>query len=148
MSFVKFIAVPILALGSALAVAQHGTTPVPAGTHYVEHELRVQVPGSGASGLDALEVYINTPGKHPLALLTHGTSNRAEQRKEVTPWAELQQAVWFSESGYVSLVIVRRGYGSSGGEQDGTHGGWNPNGSFEKTGAEAADDLRNAGAYA
>jgi len=140
--------VTVVALGSTLAGAQRGAnTPVPAGAQYVEHELRVPVPGSGAAGLDVLEVYVNTPGKHPLALLTHGTSNSADERKEVTPWAYLQQAVWFAQRGYVSLVIVRRGYGNSGGEMDGTHGGCN-NGNFEDTGEAAADDLRNAVAYA
>ena len=139
----------MLALAGTLAGAQRGAfTPVPAGTQYVEHELRVPVPGSGAAGLDALEVYVNTPGKHPLALLTHGTSNSAEEREEVTPWAYLQQAVWFAQRGYVSLVIVRRGYGNSGGEMDGTHGGCNLNGSFDDTGEAAADDLRNAVDYA
>ena len=140
--------VTVVALGSTLAGAQRGAnTPVSTGAQYVEHELRVPVPGSGAAGLDALEVYVNTPGKHPLALLTHGTSNSADERKEVTPWAYLQQAVWFAQRGYVSLVIVRRGYGNSGGEMDGTHGGCN-NGNFEDTGEAAADDLRNAVTYA
>lgn len=140
----------LLALASALAGAQQRGvfTPIPAGAHYVERELRVPVPGSGSAGLDALEVYINTPGKHPLALLTHGTSNSSEERKEVSPWNYLQQAVWFAQRGYVSLVIVRRGYGNSGGEMDGTHGGCNANGSFEETGKAAADDLRNTVDYA
>jgi dienelactone hydrolase len=140
----------VIALGSTLTGAQqHGAfAPMPAGAHYVERELRVPVPGSGAAGLDALEVYINTPGKHPLALLTHGTSNSAEERLEVTPWAYLQQAVWFAEHGYVSLVIVRRGYGSSGGEQDGRISGCSSNGNFEEIGEAAADDLRNAVDYA
>jgi len=137
-----------LAFGSTLAGAQRGSfTPVPAGTQYVEHELRVPVPGSGVAGLDALEVYVNTPGKHPLALLTHGTSNSVDERKEVSPWAFLQQAVWFAQRGYVSLVIVRRGYGNSGGAEDGSHNGCN-NGNFEDSGEDAADDLRNAVAYA
>jgi dienelactone hydrolase len=56
--------------------------------------------------------------------------------------------VWFAQRGYVSLVIVRRGYGNSGGEQDGTHGGCNANGSFEESGEAAADDLRHAVEYA
>jgi len=142
-------ALAAVAFSSTATRAQHGNfTPVPAGTHYVEHELRVQVPGSGAAGLDALEVYVNTPGKHPLALLTHGTSNSAEERKEVTPWAYLQEAVWFAQRGYVSLVIVRRGYGNSGGEQDGRISGCSANGNFEEIGESAADDLRNAVDYA
>jgi len=138
------------ALGGTLTCAQEhsGTTPLPAGAHFVERELRLPLRGSGSAGLDAIEVYINTPGKHPLALLTHGTSNDARVRAHVSPWAYLPQARWFAERGYVALVIVRRGYGSSGGEMDGTHGGCNSNGSFEATGAASAEDLRNAANYA
>lgn len=135
-------------MSTTLASSQRNTTPIPTGAHYVERELRVPVPGSGSAGLDVLEVYVNTPGKHPLALITHGTSNSAEERKEVTPWAYLLQAVWFAERGYVSLVIVRRGYGNSGGEQDGRVSGCNGNGNFEEIGEAAADDLRNVADYA
>ena len=93
-------------------------------------------------------VHINAPGKHPLALLTHGTSNDASVRAHVSPWTYIPQARWFAERGYVSLIIVRRGYGSSGGVLDGSHGGCNANGSFEETGEASADDLRNAAKYA
>ena len=118
------------------------------GSPYIEREFRLPVPGSGSKGLDVLEVYYNAPGKHPLALLTHGTSNVASEKAELTPWMYLSQAVWFAERGYVALVIIRRGYGSSGGEQDGVHGGCRPGGDFEQTGEASADDLRNAAAYA
>ncbi len=140
----------MLVLGSTLAAAQRGaTTPMPAGAQFVERELRVPVPGSGSAGLDALEVYINTPGKHPLALLTHGTSNDAKVRAHVSPWTYLPQARWFAERGYVSLVIVRRGYGSSGGEMDGSYrNGCKTDDGFEIAGKAAADDLRNAVDYA
>jgi dienelactone hydrolase len=143
--------VSILALDGTLAAAQqrNATTPIPAGAHFVERELRIPVPGSGSAGVDALEVYINTPGKHPLALLTHGTSNDAKVRAHVTPWSYLPQARWFAEHGYVSLVIVRRGYGSSGGEMDGSYrNGCRTDDGFEIAGKAAADDLRNAVDYA
>ena len=145
MNLAKCLAVA-LALGSALAGAQRGTTtPIPAGAHFVERELRVPVPGSGSAGLDAIEVYINTPGKHPLALLTHGTSNDPKVRAHVSPWFYLPQARWFAERGYVSLVLVRRGYGNSGGEMDGSYrNGCRTDDGFEVAGKAAADDLRNA----
>jgi len=149
MNFQKCWSVALL-LGCTVAGAQqHGpSTPLPPRARYIERELRVPVPGSGSAGLDALEVYVNTPGKHPLALLTHGTSNSAEERKELTPWAYLQQAVWFAQRGYVSLVIVRRGYGNSGGEEDGAISGCSARGNFEEIGEAAADDLRAAVDYA
>ncbi len=32
------------------------------------------------------------------------------------------QAIWFARRGYVVLVVVRKGYGRSSGDQDGKHG--------------------------
>jgi dienelactone hydrolase len=136
------------ALGSIYAGAQQFTS-LPLNAHYVERELHVPVPGSGAAGLDVLEVYVNTPGKHPLALITHGTSNDASVREHVSPWDYRKQAVWFAQRGYVGLVVVRRGYGSSGGELDGSHrDGCKYDDGFEIAGNAAADDLRNVAAYA
>jgi dienelactone hydrolase len=132
--------------GCAFAVQAQDAAPVVAG--YVEREFRMQVPDSFPNGIDVLEVYISTPGKHPLALLTHGTSDKPEERMQLTPWSQLPQAIWFARRGYVALVIIRRGYGTSGGKQDGTHGGCNGNGSFEEAGEAAADDLRAAVSYA
>jgi dienelactone hydrolase len=102
----------------------------------------VPAPGANPPGLDVLEVYFNLPGKHPLAVLTHGTSDDQLQRFHVTPWAQQAQAQWFARRGYVALVVVRSGYGKSGGKQDGTHGGCGTrNGSFEEAGEASAADL-------
>jgi dienelactone hydrolase len=131
-----------------LLAQQDAATPIPAGSHYVEREFRLPAPNSAPAGLDALEVYVTTPGKHPLVLLTHGTSAKMEERMQVTPWAQLPQALWFARRGYVALVVVRRGYGNSGGEQDGAHGGCRTGGSFAEAGEASAVDLRNAAAYA
>ena len=109
----------------------------------------VPVPGANPPGLDVLEVYFAVPGQHPLAVLTHGTSDDPQQRAHVTPWAQLQQATWFARRGYVVLVVVRSGYGRSGGRQDGTHGGCSSrNGGFTDAGEASADDLRAVMKYA
>lgn len=123
-------------------------TPIPSGSHFVEREFAIPVPDSGPSGLDVLEVYITTPGKHPLALLTHGTSAVPEERKQLTPWAQLSQALWFARRGYVALVIIRRGYGRSGGAEDGAKNPCRSRVSFYEVGENSADDLRNVAAYA
>jgi dienelactone hydrolase len=136
-----------LALSGCTAMLGQQVTPV-AAPGYVERELRIPVAQSQPAGLDVLEVYVNTPGKHPLALLTHGTSNKPEERMQITPWAQLPQALWFAERGYVALVVVRRGYGRSGGVQDGRYGGCSAGGSFTESGEDSAEDLRNVAAYA
>ena len=69
----------------------------------------------------------------------------------MTPWQQLPQALWFARRGWVALVVVRRGYGSSGGSPDTDHGGhcgarMRPE--FESGGTYAAEDLRTAIDYA
>ncbi|MGA8027378.1 MAG: CocE/NonD family hydrolase [Bryobacteraceae bacterium] len=122
--------------------------PAAASPGYIEHEFYLPDPTAMPRGLDALEVRAIMPGRHPLALLTHGTSKNPQDRATVTPWAFLPQALWFARRGYVVLVVVRRGYGRSGGEMDGRHGGCGRNGSFTQAGEASAEDLRAAARYA
>jgi dienelactone hydrolase len=106
-------------------------------------EMWVRVPMAFPNGLDVLEVYMELPGRHPLVVLTHGTSGEPDVRAHVTPWGQYSQALWFAERGYVVLVVVRRGYGRSGGQQDSANGGCGSrSGSFYETGEASADDLR------
>jgi dienelactone hydrolase len=124
-------------------------TPGQTVVHFVEKEMWVPAPGAFPRGLDALEVYADLPGRHPLIVLTHGTSDKEDQRMHVTPWAQLGPALWFARRGYVAIVVVRKGYGRSGGERDGTHGGCSSrNGSLLEAGEASAEDLRAAMKYA
>jgi dienelactone hydrolase len=110
----------------------------------------VPAPGANPPGLDVLEVYFNVPGKHPLAVLTHGTSDDPLVRAHVTPWSQQSQAQWFARRGYFVLVVVRQVYGRSGGKQDSTHGGCGGSrgGSFQEAGAASAADLAAVMRYA
>jgi dienelactone hydrolase len=111
--------------------------------HYIQKEMFIPAPLAFPNGLDAIEVYANLPGHHPLVVLTHGTSDKEEERARVTPWAQLGQAMWFARRGYVAIVVARRGYGRSGGERDGNSGGCRTRGgSFRDAGEASADDLR------
>jgi len=112
------------------------------------HEEEVRIPWVKApGGLDALVVSADLPGQRPLVVMTHGSSRDAEAHLTVTPWQPLPQAVWFARRGFVVLVIVRRGYGSSGGEQDGAHTGRCPQTDYERASLNAAEDLRIAIEY-
>ena len=73
---------------------------------------------AGSRGLNALLVYADLPGNRPLAVLTHGTSRKPEERDTVTAWSLLPQANWFARRGWTVLAVVRRGYGKSGGRPD------------------------------
>jgi dienelactone hydrolase len=103
----------VLGLLALLAAAPSGHAQ-----RYVEREVRIPWVQAGVNGLDALLVYVDLPGKHPLALLTHGSSRDPQEQARITPWQELPQALWFARRGFVALVLVRRGYGTSGGEKD------------------------------
>ena len=109
----------------------------------VEKEMWAPAPNAFPRGLDVLEVYADRPGRHPLAVLTHGTSDKEQDRMHVTPWSQLGQALWFARRGYVAIVVVRKGYGRSGGERDGSHGGCGSrSGSFQEAGEASAEDLK------
>ena len=142
-------AVIVLGLPTTHAQDQHAATPIPVPpVHYLEKEMWAPVPNSFPHGLDVLEVYADRPGPHPLALLTHGTASDERERQQVTPWSQLAQALWFAQRGYVSIVVVRKGYGRSGGEPDGRRGGCRPGGTFSEAGEASADDLRDIANWA
>jgi dienelactone hydrolase len=114
-----------------------------AAVRYVEKEMWAPSPGAFPNGLDVLEVYGERSERHPLVVLTHGTSSEEQERMHVTPWAQLGQALWFARRGYVAFVVVRKGYGRSGGERDGSKGGCRArSGSFEEAGEASAEDLK------
>ena len=155
----RSVFIPLLLLASFLRFASaqepdsaHSaarTKPAQPAPQLIEKEMYVPAPGANPPGLDVLEVYFNVPGKHPLAILTHGTSDDPLQRGHVTPWAQQAQAQWFARRGYLVLVVVRSGYGKSGGKQDGTHGGCGTRGgSFEEAGEASAADLGAVMRYA
>jgi dienelactone hydrolase len=115
---------------------------------YVEREVLIPWAMAIPNGLDAMLVYADLPGKHPLVVLTHGTSRKPEERSEVTVWQQIPQALWFARRGWVVLVVVRRGYGMSGGDSDTHHGGRCPQTDYQEAGEYSAEDLRVAIDYA
>jgi dienelactone hydrolase len=140
-----------LAVVFASGAAQDQTAPpLPAPVRFVEREMWIPAPQSFPNGLDSIEVYADRPGRHPLVVLTHGTSNDPEIRMRTTPWSQLEQALWFARRGFVAIVVVRRGYGRSGGQMDSQLGNCHSTrgGSFEAAGEASADDLRAAIGYA
>jgi dienelactone hydrolase len=106
-------------------------------------ELRIPMAAAGARGLEALLVRPNGPGKFPLVLLSHGTPCDPKIRTSRTPWAMYPQAVEFVRRGWAAVVVMRRGYGGSGGpyvERTGSCS--NPD--YTTSGKISASDLRAA----
>lgn len=122
------------------------TLPV-RGQDIVEQKLRIPAHGAGREGLAAVMVRPNDARPHPLALLNHGTPREAVERRKMTPWEMLPQAREFARRGWTTVIVMRRGYGDSGGsfaEEAGTCGR-HPD--FYRSGVDSANDLRAAIAY-
>ena len=84
---------------------------------YVERELWIPAPNVFPRGLDSIKVYADKPGRRPLVVLTHGTSRDPIARSRVTPWSQLNQALWFARRGLVAIVVARSGSEGRAGEE-------------------------------
>ncbi len=108
--------------------------------------LRIPAPGAGKSGLEAMLVRPAQAGRYPLVLLNHGSPRAPADRAEMTPLGFLPQATEFARRGWTAVVVMRRGFGDSGGgfaEKSGPCG--NPD--YVAGVTAAASDLRAAIAH-
>jgi dienelactone hydrolase len=113
---------------------------------YIQEELRISYALAGPRGLEALLVRPNEPGRHPLALIAHGSPRSPNDRPDMSPWAMLPQATEFARRGWAAVVVMRRGYGGSGGDWAEGYGACaNPN--YIAAGNAAAADLKAAFAF-
>jgi dienelactone hydrolase len=113
----------------------------------IEQGLRIPAPGAGKKGLEAIMVRPNEPGPHPLALVNHGAPRAGSDRQKMSPWDMLPQAKEFARRGWTAVVVMRRGYGDSGGDfaEDAHACSRIPD--FYRSGMESANDLRAAIEY-
>jgi dienelactone hydrolase len=108
----------------------------------VEEPLRIPMQEAGSRGLEAVMVRPDDDLAHPLALLTHGTPREADQRGEVTALSFVPQAREFARRGWTTVVVVRRGYGTSGGSYAEDPQGCSSHPDYYGAGKESAKDLR------
>lgn len=134
----------LLLAGSAMAEAARAQDIAQG---IVVAEMRIPTHRSGKKGLEAVMVRPNDTAPHPLALLTHGTPREPQERSEMTPLRMIPQAREFARRGWTAVVVMRRGYGDSGGgyEEEGHACSRSPN--FVGATEEAVKDLRDAAAY-
>ena len=117
------------------------------GQSLVEQELRIPAPGAGKQGLEAVMVRPNEPGPHPLALVNHGAPRNNTDRRKMTPWDMLPQAREFARRGWTTVIVMRRGYGDSGGGFDEDARSCSRFPDYLGSGQESAKDLRAAIEY-
>jgi dienelactone hydrolase len=100
-----------IALTAALAICAGAAY----GENYIREELRIPMPAAGSRGLETLLVRPDAPGKYPLVIISHGTPRKPEDRAHMTPWTYYPNAIEFARRGWAVAVVMRRGYGGSGG---------------------------------
>jgi len=120
--------------------------PSPAAEPYLQEELRIPFALAGPRGLEALLVRPGEPGRYPLALISHGSPRSIDEHASMSPSAILPQALEFARRGWAAVVVMRRGYGSSGGDwADGYGSCGNPN--YIAAATAGAADLKAAIAF-
>ncbi len=125
-----------------IVIASLAVRPAIADEFYRE-DLRIAMPAAGPNGLEALLIRPSRPQRYPLALISHGASGNAQERQEMTPYGFYRQAIEFARHGFAALVVMRRGYGGSGGSFAEDHSCCEAR-TFLGSAKESADDLRAA----
>jgi dienelactone hydrolase len=110
-------------------------------------EMRLPTHGSGKKGLEAVMVRPNDAVAHPLALLTHGTPRDPKERDDMTPLRFLPQAREFARRGWTAVVVMRRGYGDSGGSYEENAHACGRNADYTDATKQSVKDLREAAEY-
>jgi dienelactone hydrolase len=122
-------------------------TPPATGQTLVEQQLRIPAPGAGKQGLEAVMVRPDEPGPHPLALINHGAPRAGSDRRKMTPAEMLPQAREFASRGWTAVVLMRRGYGDSGGNFSEDARACDRRPDYYGAGLQTANDLRAAISY-
>jgi dienelactone hydrolase len=131
----------LVVVADALLIGLSGQSP--AADTYLKEELRLPLPAAGSHGLEALLVRSNEPERYPFAVLSHGSPRSPNDRPNMTAWSMLPQAIELARRGWAAVVVMRRGYGGSGGAWAEGYGPCaNPN--YTEAGSAAAADLKAA----
>jgi dienelactone hydrolase len=124
--------------GAALAAIGGATAQT-----IVREELPVPMAEAGPRGLEALLVRARERARYPLALINHGAPRDNRERAGMTPLAFVPQALEFARRGFAVLIVMRRGYGDSGGNfSEGIGSCENPD--YVKAARASAADLKAA----
>ncbi|MFZ0844709.1 MAG: dienelactone hydrolase, partial [Pseudolabrys sp.] len=83
--------------------------------NYIREDIRIPMAQAGARGLEAVLVRPDAPGQYPLALISHGAPRDGAARVKMWPGSSYPMALEFARRGFAALIVMRRGYGNSGG---------------------------------
>ncbi|MGH6790001.1 MAG: CocE/NonD family hydrolase [Pseudolabrys sp.] len=129
----------------ALVVLALCAFPATAGAadSFHRENLRIPMAGAGPRGLEAVLVRPDAPGRYPLVLLNHGSPRIRANTPRMSPSAMSLQAMEFARRGWAAVIVMRRGYGDSGGSFSESFGSCS-NPDYLSAGRASADDLKAA----
>jgi dienelactone hydrolase len=99
----------------AIVIALGSMAHPAAADQFHREELRIAFAAAGPRGLEAMLIRPSGAQRHPLALISHGAPRDGAARAVMTPNGLHAQAVEFARRGFAAVVVMRRGYGDSGG---------------------------------
>ncbi|MDO9296957.1 S9 family peptidase [Bradyrhizobium sp.] len=126
-----------LALAALMALL--AAAPATAADPFHREDLRIAMAAAGPRGLEAMLIRPSGTRRYPLALLSHGTPREAAAREGMTPNGLYVQAIEFARRGFAAVVVMRRGYGDSGGGYAESNGPCDRRNYLASANASAAD---------
>jgi dienelactone hydrolase len=105
--------------------------------------LDVTLDDGAHASLDALVTRPAVPGRVPLVVINHGSPREAAQRTEMSPTNQSAQAMVFARRGYGVAIVMRRGFGATGGSFAETPGACFSR-DYERANRNAAADVTGA----
>jgi dienelactone hydrolase len=111
---IRSLAIALAMTGLALAMTG-ATMHCASADDFYREDLRIPMASAGPRCLEAMLVRPSGTQRYPLALLSHGAPRDAGMRAGMTPKGLYSQAIEFARRGFAALVVMRRGYGASGG---------------------------------
>ncbi len=123
----------------AMPAAAGEMTQVPG---LIRTSLPVVVAPAGGSPvtLDGIITRPAGPGRFPLVLINHGSPRKVEDVPQTSPSGFSAVAIEFAKRGWAAAVVLRRGYGQSGGTLVEGSGPCDRRG-YLRVGKESADDV-------
>ena len=110
---------------------------------FYREDLRIPMEAAGPRGLEAMLLRPSGTQRYPLALLSHGAPRESERRAAMSPYGSYRQALEFARRGFAALVVMRRGYGDSGGPYAENNGPCDQR-DYLRSAWQSASDLRAA----
>jgi len=128
----------------ALVLSILAALSVPAGAQeYVRETLSLPMAEAGSKGLETLFIRPAEPAHYPLVIISHGAPRKPEDRPGMTPATYYNNALEFARRGFAVAIVMRRGYGASGGDlAEGSGPCQNPD--YVRSGRTAAADIKAA----